>query len=201
MALPVRGSALPITPKLIWTLFVPFQVPVYTWWYGLPNFLWFSNLALFLSGYALWRENRLAASMMSLSVLLPEALWNFEFFGRLIAKRKILGLAGYMFDEQIPAWIRGISLYHVGLPPLLLWMVHRMGYDRRALRAQCLFGWSVLLLTYLITRPEENINWVYGPGDEPQETLPRPVYLLLVGAFFPLCLYWPTHKMLARWRG
>jgi hypothetical protein len=67
-------------------------------------------------------------------------------------------------------------------------MVARLGYEP--------FAWMVLPLTYLLTDPKENVNWVYGPGSKPQERMHPLVYLGLVMMAFPLAFYLPAHLVL-----
>src|SRR5205823_6373509 len=76
-------------------------LPVYLVHYGPTNFLWFSDIALVVTGIALWYESRLLASMMAVGVLLPELLWNVSFFSRLLAGVRVSGLADCMFDPAI----------------------------------------------------------------------------------------------------
>src|SRR5437867_11500922 len=97
-------------------------LPVYLVHYGPANFLWCSDIALIVTGIALWEESRLLASMMAVGVLLPEALWNVSFFVRLLTGVRVSGLADYMFDRTIPLWIRSLSLFHIPMPVVLLWM-------------------------------------------------------------------------------
>lgn len=187
---------IPLWVKLAATLFMAVLVPVYWRTYGLANFLWFSDIALFVTTIALWMESSLLASMMAIAVLLPELFWNISFFGSLVFRRQILGLTAYMFNPKYTRFQRALSLFHIVLPPLLLWMVWCLGYDRAAFLAQTVLAWIVLPITYLFTDPEENINWVFGPGEKPQNRIPRPLYFLLVLLFFPLCVYLPTHLLL-----
>lgn len=56
----------------------------------------------------------------------------------------------------------GLSMFHVFLPALLVWMLYRLGYDRRAWLAATLLCWVVLPATYLFTDPARNINWYSG---------------------------------------
>lgn len=187
---------IPLWLKLAYTLMVATIVPVYLVHYGLANFLWFSDIALIVTGIALWEENRLLASMMAVAVLLPELLWNVSFFARLLARVRVSGLADYMFDRTIPLWIRSLSLFHIPMPIVLVWMLHTLGYDPRALPAQTLLAWVVLPLTYAVTKPEDNINWVFGPGGRPQRRLAPRLYLVVVLVVFPLIVYVPTHVLL-----
>jgi len=187
---------IPLWLKVAYTLMVATIVPVYFVHYGVANFLWFSDIALIVTGIALWDENRLLASMMAVAVLLPEALWNISFFARLLGGVRISGLADYMFDAAIPLWIRALSLFHIPMPLVLLWMLHALGYDPRALAMQTALAWVVFPFTYAVTDPKENINWVFGPGGRPQRRLPPRLYLAVLLIVFPLIVYVPTHFVL-----
>ena len=190
------AGEIPLWIKIAYTLMVAVIVPVYLAYYGPANFLWFSDVALIVTGVALWLESPLLVSMMTVGVLLPELLWNVSLFTRLLTGVRVSGLADYMFDTRIPKWIRALSLFHVVLPVLMLWMLHRLGYDPRALPAQTALAWVILPLTYAVTKPEDNINWVYGPGARPQRQISPPLYLAFVLIFFPLIVYVPTHLLL-----
>jgi hypothetical protein len=187
---------IPFSINLLYTLFVCVLVPLYWRQYGPANFLWFSDLALFIGLAALWLESSLLASMQAVSVLLLELLWNIEFFVGLIFGKQILGMAGYMFKADQPLWLRGLSLFHVPLPVILLWQVCCFGYDSRAWIVQTSLFWLVMPVCFFFTRPEENINWVFGPGTPPQRKIPAGVYLLLLLIGAPLFIYLPTHVLL-----
>jgi hypothetical protein len=189
-------TELPLWIKLADTAFVAVLVPVYAVRYGLGNFLWFSDVALIGSVAALWLEDALLASTLTLAVVLPELAWNADFFGRLLSGRHLLGLSRYMFDRGLPVLVRALSLFHVFLPVLLVWTVSRLGYDSRALSTQIAACWVLLPATYLLTSPEENVNWVFGPGAKPQRSVHPLVYLAAVMAFFPVAVYWPSHLVL-----
>ena len=137
-------------------------------------------------------------SVLALSTLLPEVPWNVGYFTRLLTGRELFGLSHYMFDKKKPLWLRALSLFHMWIPPLLLWSVRRLGYDRRALPIQMMAGEAVLAASYLLTAPRENVNWVFGPGEKPQKKVSRGLYLLGVMLFFPICVWWPTHRILRR---
>jgi hypothetical protein len=188
----------PIWLKILYTLFVVFLVPIYWRQYGPANFLWFSDIALLLMVPALWLENRLLISMMALSVLLLELVWNADFWVRLVTGKSLIALSAYMFDPKIPVFIRGLSLFHVALPILLVWLLCRLGYDRRAFFWQTLVALVVLPISYLVTNPSENINWVYGFGEKPQTFLPAPLFVLFLMIGFPLVIYLPMHFLFGK---
>jgi hypothetical protein len=186
---------IPLWIKIVYTAIVVFTVVVYFFQYGPRNFLWFSDIGLLVTMPALWFESSMLASMMALGLLLPEAFWNATFFLRLLTGKRVAGLTDYMFDPGTPLYLRSLSLFHTFLPVLLLWIIARLEYDPRALVAQTALAWIVLPLSYLLTDPHENVNWVFGPG-EPQKKVPAPVYLALLMVAFPLMIYLPTHVLL-----
>lgn len=188
---------IPLWLKLVYTAVVAVIVPIYWLRHGPKNFLWFSDIALIALVPALWLESALIISMLAVGVLLPEAVWTASYVGGLAFRRPVTGLAGYMFDPTLPRWLRGLSLFHLFLPPLLIWGVWRLGYDSRALALQTVVAWIVLPVTRLITDPQENINRVFGPGARPQRRIDGRLYFVLVLLFYPLCVYLPTHALLA----
>ena len=189
---------MPLWLKISYTLFIFILVPVYWRQYGPGNFLWFSDIALFVTAASLWLESSFLASMMALSVVVLESIWIIDFLIGLIVGTPVIGLSAYMFDSKIPVTIRALSLFHIVLPILLLWLLYRLGYDRRALLAQTLLAWIVLPLSYFLTKRTDNVNWVYGLGGGTQNWMPAPLYLVLLMIAFPLVLYLPTHFLLKK---
>jgi hypothetical protein len=188
----------PLGLKVVYTFFVCALVPIYWRQYGPANFLWFSDITLLVLVPALWMENALLVSMMAVSIVFFEALWNCDFFFRLATGKSLIGLSAYMFDPKIPLFIRALSCFHIVLPLLLLWMLHRLGYDQRAFVWQTIVALVVLPLSYLVSNPQENVNWVYGLGQHPQKILPPPVFVLVLMLLFPLIVYLPTHLFFVR---
>lgn len=185
---------MPLWLKVSYTLYAVVTVAVYARKYPLWNFLWFSDIALIVTVPALWLEHSLLASMMLLAILLPEVGWNAGFFWRLLTGKRLGGLTDYMFDPANPLYLRGLSLFHVFLPPILLWMVARLGYDSDALVAQTVVAWIVLPLCYLITDPKrDNVNGVFGWDSTPQTRMPPLAWLGLAMLVFPVLIYLPTH--------
>jgi hypothetical protein len=192
----MTSNVFPFWIKLTYSLFVIVIVPVYWRQYGPANFLWFSDIALFGALAALWLESSLIASVMAVSVLVLELTWNVDFFVRLLTGANLVGLSNYMFDSTISMPIRALSLFHVVLPPVIVWMVYRLGYDERALAAQTIVALVVLPLSRLVSTPSENVNWVYGFGHKPQMYLSAPAYVAMLMIAFPLFIYLPTHLAL-----
>jgi hypothetical protein len=187
------NAAYPLWIRIPYTLFVAVLVPVYWRDHGPGNFLWFSDIALFAVLIALWTGYRLLPSMMAVGVLPLEILWTLDF----VTGGHLVGLAAYMFDASMPLYLRGLSLFHLSLPPIIIWMLIRQGYDRRALLWQTLLAWVILPATWLLTAPADNINWVHGIGPDADAFLPPLLYLALYMALLPLAFI-PVHHLLKR---
>ena len=120
---------IPLWFKLAYTAFVLYVMAV--WWkhYGWKNFLWFSDIAFIGAVPAMWLESAPLSSVLTVAVLVPELLWNVDYVLRLLLRRRITGLTDYMFEPERPLLLRGLSLFHVPLPLVLLWLIAAYGYD------------------------------------------------------------------------
>src|SRR5208283_2335066 len=110
----------------------------------------------------------------------------------------IIGGTEYMFDPSLPLFIRLLSLFHFATPPLLLWAIWRLGYDRRGWLYQTLTAWVVVPINYL-WRPQFDVNWARGPLFREQHAMPGLLYLLGYLVAVPLAVYFPTHLLLQWW--
>ncbi len=186
---------IPLWIKVAYTLLVAVILPTYWIEYGPINFLWFSDIALILMVPALWFENKMIASMTALSVLLLELCWIIDF----AAGGNLFGLSRYMFDSSITLHVRLLSLFHILLPLLILYVLSKIGYVRRALSYQIAFMLLILAITYSLADPNgENINWVFGLGEQPQTSLHPLVYLSILMLAMPIVIYLPSHLILKR---
>ena len=182
--------------KIPYTLFVCVMVVVYLLDYGPSNLLWFSDIGLLMAVPALWLESARLSSMIAVGTLFLESLWTVDFLVRLVSGVNLVGLSYYMFEPDKSLFLRGLSLFHVIMPVLAVWLIYRLGYDRRALIAQTILCWIVLLFCYFFTDPAKNINLVFGFGEK--FPLQGRVYFLALMAFDPLVIYLPTHLALKK---
>ena len=189
--------AIPEWFKIAYTLAVVGVIIVYWPRHGPRNFLWFSDVALIGAVPAMWLESALISGVIACMVLLPEILWNVDYLLRLVLRRRITGLTDYMFDSSIPLWLRTVSLFHVPLPLVLIWLVAAYGYPEVSLAVSAGVGAIVLALSWWFSSPEKNINWVYGPA-RVQRRLPQPVYLGMLYLAYVLLVFLPTHWLLLR---
>ena len=188
------NSPYPLWVRLVYSGFVAVLVPAYWQGHGPGNFLWFSDISLFAMLVALWARSGLIASMVAVGVLPLEVIWVVDFIGG----GSIFGIAAYMFDSAQSLYLRGLSLFHLFLPPVIVWMLIVERYDTRALWAQTIVAWIVLLLSRRLTTAEENVNWVYGLGPDAATTLPSLAYLAIYMVLLPLLVFVPMHFAL-RW--
>jgi hypothetical protein len=201
-ASPVTRSSGPLLlwPRIAYSAFFAVWLPAYWLYYGPQNLLWLCNTANFLILAGLWRQSRLLMSWQAVGLLAVEAGWIADFAARLALGFHPVGGTEYMFDATIPLGIRFLSLYHAALPPLLLWSVRRLGYDRRAFWWQCGLTWLLLPISYFCF-PERNLNMVHAPFHRPLVAVPAHAWFAACFALYPLVLYWPVHLLLARWFG
>lgn len=171
---------------------------VYWFRYGPSNYLWFSNIALAGASVALWLDSALLASTFAVLVLVPEIIWALVLAIRLLTGWRLGGMLGYMFDQQRPIWLRLLSLYHLPLPVVLVWMVWVLGYDTRALPLAMAICWIVLPLTWYLAPVARNINWVHGlfADDQPARPIHPLLHLLLMMIGMPLLSLLPAHLLL-----
>ncbi len=180
--------------KYLSTFFILILIPVYLHYYGPFNFLWLSDIGLFLTVIGLWTHRPIFISMATVGVIITELAWNVDYFYELLTGTTIIRLSDYMFDSAYPVLLRGISLFHVATPIIWICYLARYGYDRRAFWYMTLLYWIVLLVTYLYTEPSQNIDWVFLPQVYcclPEFVARAWVVILFVG--FPLLLFAPTH--------
>ena len=181
LALP--SHQIPLGLKLAYTVFVAVLVPIYWDKYTPLNFLYFCDVALLLTVPALWLESSLLASMMAVGITLPQLIWQVDFISFLLFRTHFpLDFTSYMFNPEKPLYLRGLSFFHFWLPILLLWMVWRLGYDRRALLSQIALTALILLLSYLFTARIDglagNVNKVFGMDEKvPQSSMHRLLWL------------------------
>lgn len=193
----VARGRIPFGLKIAYTVMVAGVAGVYAVEIDLLHFLWLSDVALIGMVVALWRESRRLASLFTVLVLLPEAGWNAGFFFQLWTGQSLLGLTDYMFDPAHPGRLKVCSLFHVVLPPVQLFALHRLRYDGRGLAAALATGTGVLIASFVLTSLDRNLNWVHSIPGAPLELAPAVHLTALIGAF--MVLVWiPTHVLCRR---
>ncbi len=204
----VRTHKIPLAAKLAGTTFLAVLVPVYLNTYGPANFLWFCDAALILTVMGMWLESPLLISMCAVGILLPQCLWLLD-FGVNFLGFHFLNLTSYMFDTHLPLFTRGLSLFHGWLPLLLVWLLFRLGYDKKALSAWTGLATGLVLVCYFFTPPAGahlananvpiNINYLYGFNDQqPQHWVNQNIYVFLWLGVLWFVAFLPTHLALRK---
>jgi len=188
----------PLWLKITWTIAVIIWAPVYWVQYGPQNFLYFCDLGNILIAVALWTDSALIFSWQATGLLLFQTLFAIDLVGALIFRSHLIGGTEYMFDSRIPLWIRCLSLFHLAMPPLLLWAISRRGYDPRGWKLQTLTTWIVIPINYF-WRPAYDVNFARGLFYREQHVVPGLLYLGAYLVIVPAVVYWPTHRLLQWW--
>jgi hypothetical protein len=197
---------LPLWLKLVYTAFMAVLVPVYWYYYGPTNFLYFCDIALILTLIGVWIESPLLVSMCAVGILAPQTLWVADFLSNLIGM-PFTGMTDYMFQSDHSLFLRGLSLFHGWLPFLLVFLVWKLGYDRRALPVWTGTACVLILICFVFMPPPRpdagltpvNINYVWGMSDAAAQTWVHPwiwVAGMLIG--MPVLLFAPVHLLLGR---
>lgn len=207
-AAPGRTGKIPLAVKLAYSAFVAVLVPVYWHSYGPTNFLYFCDVALLVTLAGMWLESPLLISMCCVGILLPQLFWLVDFMGHLIGF-SLTGMTGYMFRPTLTLFARSLSLFHGWLPLLLIWLVIRLGYDRRAFRTWGILATGLVLFSYFFLPPAGaataranipvNIDYVDGFSDAaPQHWMNPNLYVALYLVALWCIVFLPTHALLNR---
>ncbi|MBK3403533.1 hypothetical protein H0176_12280 [Methylorubrum populi] len=199
-------ARIPLSLKLAYSAFMAVLVPVYLTQYGPTNFLYFCDIALILTLVGIWAESALLVSVCAVGLLAPQTLWVVDFAAE-AAGTPLTGMTAYMFNRETSPFLRGLSLFHGWLPFLLVFLVWRLGYDRRAWTAWSALAVVVLFVCFFLMPPPRpdpgltpvNINYVWGMSDHAAQTM-MPAWAWFAGlvAGIPLLICWPTHRLLIR---
>lgn len=199
-------SRVPLALKLAYTAFMAVLIPVYWSYYGPTNFLYFCDLALILTLVGIWTESALLVSMCAVGILAPQVIWVVDFLAGAIGL-PLTGMTAYMFKSENSLFLRGLSLFHGWLPFLLVYLVWRLGYDRRAWAVWSALAVVMLLICFFLMpapMPDPglmpvNINYVWGMSDtQAQNWMPAWAWFVMLLVGIPLVLCGATHLVLRR---
>lgn len=202
---PGSASCVPTWLKISYSAFMAVLIPVYWHYYGPTNFLYFCDVALILTLVGIWIDSPLLISMCAVGIVLQQIVWIIDFISHLFGF-SLLHITDYMFGDT-PLFLRSLSLYHCLVPFLLIYLVWKMGYDRRALAAWSVLATALILICFFFMPPPSpapgltpvNINYVWGPSDYvAQSWVPTGVWVIGLIVGMPVFLYAPVHFMFSR---
>ena len=206
---------IPLWIKVAYTAFMAVLIPIYLKNYGPTNFLYLCDVAILMTLVGIWLESPVILSAPLVGIFWPQMLWVVDFCFVLCGS-EVVGWTHYMFNP--PYFLRFLSFFHFWLPFLLLYLVWRVGYDKRGFLLWIGITWVVLTVCYVYmppTSPEKdpvtgqqlrnpdlplNINYVFNlaSDDEPQKWMDPDSYFALILVAMVLGVYVPTHFMCQR---
>lgn len=142
-------ARLPLSLRIAFTAFMAVLVPYYWIEHGPTNFVYFCDIALFLTLASVWTQKPIFASMAAVGITLPQLLWQIDFLTQLVGM-PLTRMTDYMFNPSISLFARGLSFFHFWLPILLIAIVAKLGYDKRAFWAWTLTAWTAMLTSYFV---------------------------------------------------
>jgi hypothetical protein len=179
---------------LVWLVF---WLTVYWRSWGSLNFLHLCDIAEILSCVGFVTDSPLLISSQAVASLLVDAAWALDAGWTAVLGYHLIGGTEYLFDPSHVLWVRLLSLFHLALPVLLLWAVHRLGYDRRGFPLQL----AIALPAFIASRfapAAQNINYAFTDPFFHRSWGPAPFHILVVFLFMLLVVYLPTHLVLKR---
>ncbi len=176
---------------LVWLL-------VYWRAWGAGNFLHLCDVAVILTCIGLWTGNPLLLSSQAVSSVVIDALWTMDVAAWLFFRRHFIGGTEYLFDGTMPLWIRLLSLFHIVMPFLLLWSLHRLGYDRRGFALQAAIALPVVIASRFVT-PDKNLNFAQTAPFFHRQLGPAAAHLAITYLAVVVAVYFPTHLIFRRW--
>ena len=203
-----QASRIPLWVKCLYTGYMVVLIPVYWKTYGPTNFLYFCDIALIMTLFALWRESALLISAAAVGIVLPQAIWAIDFIATGIGW-PLSGMTGYMYDDALPLHARFLSFFHFWLPFFLLWLLRRTGYDPKGLPLWTGIALVALYICYFfLPAPPApannpglpvNVNYVYGFSDQAAQTwMPPLVWFFLLQAMLVCLIFLPSNWLLKR---
>lgn len=189
-----KQRSIPLYLKVVYFTFMAILIPTYWIHYGPANFLWISDVTLILAFLSVLFESKLFASMAAVGGFVLETFWTVSFVLALVFNIHFTDIADYMFNAALPLWLRLLSLFHLFLPPLVIWLVRQLGYSKKAVWIQITLTCLVLTICWAFTNPSENINWVFSYQSL---HIHRVLYLILESLGAAAILY-ITHLFLSK---
>lgn len=196
------GAPFPICVRVAAIAWLIVWALTYEIYWGASSFLYLCDIAVVLTCFGLalpsGTTSALLISSQAVSSVLLDSLWAVDAVVRLIAHTHIIGGTEYLFDQHYPAWVRAMSLFHVVLPPVLLWAVRRTGYDRRGFQLQAVIGAMGMIASRFVD-PAKNVNFAFTGPLVNKQWGPAPLHLACMFFGLVLVIYWPTHRLLIWW--
>ena len=125
------------------------------------SFLWLCYLSLILIGAGMiFRSSYLIVMQLNI-VFIPLVFWNVDFFYQLFSKKSLYGITDYFFTGGLNSLGSFVSLQHIYILPLSVYIVYRLGVkDRRIWIASFIEVLIVFFASLFFSSASENANCV-----------------------------------------
>jgi hypothetical protein len=191
------GHKLPVWLRIAALVWFLAWFPAYWHVWGAANFLHLCDIAVIVGCIGFWIDSALLIASQAVACLVVNAAWTLDAAWALVWGHHLIGGTEYLFDPSRPLWVRLLSLFHVVMPVLMLWAVHRLGYDRRGYFVQLAIALPVFVASRL-TPPTQNINYAFTDPFFHRALGPAPVHVAITFLFMAVVAYLPTHLALRR---
>jgi len=178
-------------------LWLAFWFPIYWHTWGAANFLHLCDIAVILTCIGLWSNNALLISSQAVSSLVIDAVWALDAGSAFFLGHHLIGGTEYLFDARYPLWVRLLSLFHILMPPLLLWALYWVGYEEEGFTAQCLIA-CFAFIGARFASPARNLNFAFADPFFHRSWGPGPVHVAITYLALIFVVYLPTHLILAK---
>ncbi len=187
-------------PRLGWlgALWLLVYLPVYQSAYGALNFLFLCNIGVILTAIGLIARSRLLVSSQAVAAPIIALAWVIDAAWKLASGDFLYGATAYMWDPAFPLFARLLSLYHIGWPLLLWWVLRRIGYDPRGWPLQAGIAALAILAGRLWVPAADNVNFAWIDPFFGRQLGPAPLHLLICWGLLSVVAYGATHWALRR---
>lgn len=187
-------------PDLRWfgALWLLVYLPTYQTAYGTLNFLFLCNIGVILTAIGLIVRSRLLLSSQAVAAPVIALAWAIDAGWKVVGGEFLFGATAYMWDPSYPLFARLLSLYHLGWPLLLWWVLRRTGYDPRGWPLQMLVAALAMLAGRLLAPAADNLNFAWIDPFFGRQLGPAPAHLLICWGLLSVLAYGLTHWALRR---
>jgi hypothetical protein len=190
----------PQFPRLAWLgiLWLLVYLPTYQSAYGMFNFLFLCNIGVILSAIGLMVRSPLLLSSQAVAAPVIALVWSIDVAWKLVTGDFLYGGTAYLWDPAYPLFARLLSLYHLGWPVLLWWVLRRTGYDPRGWPLQTGIAALAILAGRWLAPAADNVNFAWIDPFFGRQFGPAPMHLLVCWGLLSAVAYGPSHWWLRR---